>query len=335
MQSRTRLLHFYSLTIVLGFALLGLWVYWPGVVAVPILDDSANLDKLRRLGDNPEYAWDYIFGNRSGSLGRPVAMASFVLEELHFSTVPNITLKLNVLLHVFNGLLVTGLLWVLFLSAGFRWAGVLAALAGGVWLLSPMLVSTVLYQVQRMALLCTSFMLLSCISYLLWRTRPCRHRWVWLVCSVLCAGMALLSKENGVVIVPALLLMETLWVSTVLSLFPSQQRFGQFALGLILLGIMGVLTGVALNWSTLQDMHGFREFTLEERLLTQARVLWDYAGQFILPDLSRLGLYHDDFSISRSLWEPVATAWSLVAWMALLGLGLYLCRYPWGRLLPY
>jgi protein O-mannosyl-transferase len=317
--------------LVLGF--LGLWVYWPGVIASPILDDLGNLDKLRRLSENPEYARDYVFGNRSGSFGRPVAMATFVFEKLHLSAVPHVTLKLNVILHIFNGLLVSGLLYLLFSRAAFRQAGAMAALLGGLWLLAPMQVSTVLYQVQRMAMLCTSFMLLSCICYLLWRMRQSRYRRLWLLCSLICAGMALFSKENGIVIVPVLLLMETLWLSSAQGLSPTRQWPGQLSLGLIVLGMLAVLTGVAFNWSNLQGMHGFREFTLEERLLTQMRALWDYAGQFLWPDLSRLGLYHDDFPISRSLWQPVTTGWSLGAWLALLGGGLYLCRYSWGRLL--
>jgi hypothetical protein len=303
------------------------------VVAPPILDDFGNLDKLARLAENPEYARDYIFGNRSGLLGRPVAMASFVVEQLYLAAVPDITLKLNVLLHLVNGLLVSVFLCLLFRQAGFRRAGLVAALLGGLWLLAPLHVSTVLYQVQRMAMLCTAFMLLSCITYLLWRTAQWRHRWLWLLCSVACAAMALFSKENGIVIVPTLLLIEVLWHSSAEGVSPLRSRPGRLSLGLIAAGSLTVLAGVALYWETLQAMHNVREFTLEERLLTQTRVLWDYVGQLVWPDISRLGLYHDDFPISRSLWDPVSTVWSMGAWSVVLGAGIFLCRYAWGRLL--
>lgn len=318
---------------VITLILFGLWIYWPGVIALPILDDLGNLDKLRRLGENPEYAWDYIFGNRSGSLGRPVAMATFVYEQLYLTSIANITLKLNVFLHLCNGLLLTLLLRLLFQRAGFRQGEMLAVLLGGLWLFAPLHVSTVLYQVQRMAMLCTGFMLLSCITYLRCRAEHSERRWVWLFCSILCAVLAVLSKENGVAILPVLLVVEVLWLSGSSEQSPLESRAGRFSLGVIFLGIIAVLVGVIYQWPTLQTMHSFREFTLEERLLTQARVLWDYAGQFLWPDMSRLGLYHDDFLISRSLREPLSTGWSLVAWLTLLGSGVYACRYSWGRLL--
>lgn len=322
-----------ALAVAVILALLGLWIYWPGVTALPILDDLGNLDKLRRLDQNPEYAWDYIFGNRSGSLGRPVTMATFVYERLYLSSVVNVTLKLNVLLHLLNGLLVSALLYLLLQRARFQWPGLVAALLGGVWLLAPMQLSTVLYQVQRMAMLCASFMLMACISYLLWRTGQWKYRWLWLVCSVLCAAAAIFSKENGISIVPVILLVELLWVSGGQGAAPMELPSGRWSLGLIVLGAAAVCIGIMLNWSNLQALYSLREFTLEERLLTQARVLWDYAGQFLWPDMSRLGLYHDDFPISRSLWEPAATGWALGAWLLLLGAGLYACRFSWGRLL--
>lgn len=310
-------------------ALIGLWLYWPGVVAAPILDDLGNLQKLARLADNPEYARDYVFGNRSGLLGRPVAMATFVAETLYLDHIPHITLKLNVALHLLNGLLVTLLLWLLFERASFRRAGVLAALLGGLWLLAPLQVSTVLYQVQRMAMLATTFMLLACICYVLWRGGA--RRWPWLLACIASVGLALFSKENAVVVVPVILLLEVLWLAGEAG--PRQTRTGRFALWAIGLGAGAVLAGVVLWWGTLQDMHAVRHFTLEERLLTQSRALWDYAGQFLWPDLARLGLYHDDFLLSRSLGDPVTTTWALAGQAALLVAGLFATRYYWGRLL--
>ena len=218
-----RQLPVFLLTLVLG--LLALWLYWPGVVSEPILDDLGNLQKLARLADNPEYAGDYMFGNRSGLLGRPVAMATFVAETLYLADVPNITLKINVALHLLNGLLVTLLLWLLFERAKFGRAGLLAALLGGLWLLAPLQVSTVLYQVQRMAMLATTFMLLACICYVLWRVGA--RRWPWLLGCIASVVLALFSKENAVVVVPVILLLEVLWLSDTPG--PRHTRMGRFA----------------------------------------------------------------------------------------------------------
>ena len=72
-----------------------------------------------------------------------------------------------------------------------------------------------------------------------------------------------------------------------------------------------------------------RDFTLTERLLTQARVLWFYLGLIFLPSLGRMGLYHDDFSLSTSLWQPLSTFPAVAALLAMLSAALLLARrYP-------
>jgi hypothetical protein len=55
-----------------------------------------------------------------------------------------------------------------------------------------------------------------------------------------------------------------------------------------------------------------RDFTLYERLLTESRILFFYLGQIILPINSSLGLFHDDISISKSIFSPWTTIISIV-----------------------
>jgi hypothetical protein len=57
---------------------------------------------------------------------------------------------------------------------------------------------------------------------------------------------------------------------------------------------------------------------MQERLLTQPRVLWDYALNILLPAGPRLGVYQDDFTLSRTLWHPWTTLPALVGWLILL-----------------
>ena len=145
------------------------WLYWPGINGPALLDDRASVTILAPLGDNPEYALDYIFGDLAGPLGRPVSILSFVLEKLYLDDGIRGGKKVNIVLHLINGCLVV---WLFTLLLGYigapahRW---LALLAGSAWLLSPLYVSAVLYVVQRMAMLATFFMLAACISYVYWR----------------------------------------------------------------------------------------------------------------------------------------------------------------------
>jgi hypothetical protein len=52
--------------------------------------------------------------------------------------------------------------------------------------------------------------------------------------------------------------------------------------------------------------------------MTQARVLWDYLAQLLLPDGLRMGVIHDDFVISRSLTDPPTTTIAIAAWIAVI-----------------
>ena len=71
-----------------------------------------------------------------------------------------------------------------------------------------------------------------------------------------------------------------------------------------------------------------RVFTLEQRLLTEPRVIWFYLSLLFYPIPSRLSLVHD-FAISQSLLEPVTTLISVLAIVALLlGATVYARRWP-------
>ena len=140
-------------------------------------------------------------------------MASFVLERLLLDGGLATSKRVNILLHLFNGGLVIWLFWLLFrhiAAPGYRW---LALVLGAAWLFSPLYVSTVLYVVQRMAMLSTTFMLLACITFVYWREKMARGNFslVFLCLTLSSFLLAMFSKENAIVIVPILLLLEALW----------------------------------------------------------------------------------------------------------------------------
>jgi hypothetical protein len=58
-------------------------------------------------------------------------------------------------------------------------------------------------------------------------------------------------------------------------------------------------------------------------------------GQLYWPDVVRMGLYHDDVIISTSLFEPVSTLISVVAWALLLLVAIVLLQWRWGRYLVF
>jgi protein O-mannosyl-transferase len=315
--------------------LLAGWAYWPGQDGPTLLDDRSSVGVIRDLKEKPELFWDYVSGDRSGPLGRPVSMASFVLEKLFLDGSLATSKRVNILLHLFNGALVICLFWLLFRHIavpGYRW---LAIVLGAAWLLSPLYVSTVLYIVQRMAMLCTTFMLLACIGYIRWREHLQQGRFsIAMLCLVaLGIGLGAFAKENAIVVIPVLLLTEALWFQFAGEGGRKIPWLQHTTLGLIALGGLGSAVFLLLDYDGLAAAFYHRHFTLDERLLTQSRILWDYVGQHYYPDVSRMGLYHDDVVVSTSLGSPTSTRYAVSAWLGVLVLSISLLRWRHGRLL--
>lgn len=301
-------------------------VYWPGLTGPFMFDDTYNLAPLNEwLQGNRSWQW-VVFNNTSGLFGRPVAMASFVLNINWLG--PEVqSLKLgNLILHLLNGILVYSLFTALSNQGAFtqkltnltKWLPVIGA---ALWLLHPLLVSTVLYVVQRMAMLSALFTLLAMLAYLHGRialnTGRNARALLLLLLVPFFTLLAALSKENGL-LVPAFCGLIELFVFMPKS--GEKRPFASLAIiimALVLPAILAVTLTLA-EHPLIVGGYDNRPFTLGERLLTQSRVLWSYIGSLLMPNGPRLGLYHDDFTISRGLFEPVTTLIALLAWTGLL-----------------
>lgn len=300
-------------------------VYWPGLDGPLHFDDLANLAPIQSWQDG-ELAWqDVVLGNRSGVLGRPVSMLSFLFTA---SVGTDFAWQLkfhNLLLHLCIGLLV----FLLALSMARRQnesierAARMALAVAAIWLLHPMFVSTVLYAVQRMAMLSALFMFAAMLAY--FQGRLCLERGqrrhgtllILLVVPVLTL-LAAFSKENGLL---AFLLCGIIeWVY----FHPERGRRRPTAVQIFLVGAVYLPLASALIMLILTPdffLSGYqnRHFTVVERLLTQSRVLLDYAGGLLLPQAPSFSLYRDDFSISTGLITPWTTVVSLAGWLLTVG----------------
>ncbi len=319
----------------LGVAMLAVtyWLYSPGVRGPAMLDDYSSLERLEYLKQAPEEAWDYVLGDSSGPLGRSVSIASFVGEQLLGAGGVASAKRVNIVIHLLTGTCVAWFFYLLLAAHGTPLRATAAILFAGFWLLTPLQVSTVLYLVQRMAQLAALFCLLALISYLYWRrslaARTPRHRYLLLAILAFAAG--LFSKENALVTLPLLLLLEACWLQ-----FRDDQgrtihwlrRFTWIAIcgGALAVGVL-----LLLYWGKLTTMYTSREFTLEQRLLTEPRILWDYVAQFYWPDVARMSIFHDDYTVSTSLRHPATTLPALLAWFALLASIALAWRWPFAR----
>lgn len=303
--------------------------YWPGLSGPLVLDDHANLEPLLRWMHG-EIGWQSIvFDNLAGRFGRSVSMATFLANAATTGDSVYWMKATNLVLHLAAGVAIYMLLSTWMRLRAFlpdtppvlaKW---IPCLATAIWLLHPMLVSTVLYVVQRMAMLAAFFMLLACISYLKGRIALTEGRkpsaWFLLAIAVpVFTLLATLSKENGVLAPALCALMEWIIFAPRPGLrrpWPARAFIGAalvvpatLALALTLIGAPAIVGG-----------YSNRSFTLFERVLTQPRVLWDYVHALILPYGPRLGLYHDDFVISHSLLSPPTTLLAIAAWVLAIG----------------
>lgn len=330
MPPASRALNWPALSVLAAACAVLLWVYAPGVYGPALFDDFVVLSNLEGASSSWQSASEAVGRDDSGPVGRPVAIASFVLEDRLLGESLAVTKGVNIALHGVNLLLVAWLLQRLLrpLTPRTIWIALIAAFA---WAASPLLVSTTLYAVQRMALLSATFSVLALIVYDYWRccTRPePRHHVGFAALLLLTSLLAVLAKENAVALAPMLLILELGWYrfDTPKGKFsPTLMRI--WCVALVLIAVCGTVL-LYLQWPRFSDAYAFRDFTLAERLLAEGAILVDYVMQLFWPDTARMGLYHDD---AQRLFAPErgVRAWLLVLFWPLLLLGpLLLYRLP-------
>ena len=301
--------------------------YWPGLAGPLVFDDHQNLAPLKEWLAGNSSAWRVVLDNTSGLLGRQVSMASLVLNVQLLG--PEIWgLKLgNLFIHLINGVLVYLLLTrIARVQAPVqnshdivrRW---MPCVVAGIWLLHPLQVSTTLYVIQRMAMLSALFTLATLILYVMARqSLQARRRGraiALLGTAVICTLLASFSKENGV-LAPALCALIEFWVFAPVA-GASRHRLSQAFIFAALVAPAVLALALTLTQSPfIVAEYANRPFTLAERLMTQGRVLWDYIGALLLPYGPRLGLYHDDYIVSRGWLSPATTLLAWLGWLIAL-----------------
>ncbi len=325
-----------SLCLPLLLAML-LWAYWPGAQGPQLLDDFSSLQPLENLRESPEQAADYILGEHSGPLGRSVSIATFVLEELLGDGSTRLSKLVNIWLHLLVTASVAVFFYLLLRPLAVPRAGLAAILFAGLWAQAPLQVSTVLYSVQRMAMLAALFSVWGLCAYLLWRQSlsAAQPRLIWLLLVPVFLVLGLLSKENAAVTVPLLLLTEICWLQACDRQGRVIPWLRRWSWGLVWAGGLLACCLLLLSWEWLAGRYGNREFTLQQRLLTQPGILWDYVRQFYWPEVMRLGIYHDDYPLSRSLGDPASTLTAIVAWLGALCAIVISWRWAMARRISY
>ena len=302
--------------------------YLPGLGAGIVLDTPVNLDGLDEL-DSIDSALSFVFGGVAGPLGRPVALATFLMAPSWWPHDIPALIHTNILIHLINALLLSWAAFLImreYLGTGPRavYAAMLAAL---VWAAAPILVSTTLMPIQRMTSLAALFALAGLVSHLYCRRLILVRSQVGLVLATLGLGfftlLAALAKENGALLPALLLVLEATLLSTPAGI--SARRWRLWRLVFLVLPSFAVLAYLAVRSGYSSETIQWRGFSAAERIMTQAVVLWEYLLHTLIPSMRSLGPFTDGYPVYRSLAKPLVLV-AVVAWLAVIGSALVLRR---------
>ncbi|WP_139786737.1 tetratricopeptide repeat protein [Desulfamplus magnetovallimortis] len=185
-----------------------------------------------------------------------------------------------------------------------------AALSAFLWAINPVQVQAVTYIVQRMASMAAMFYIIAIFYYLKGRLDFSKKRQaLFFAIALLSYLLSFGSKQNGIMLPFALLLIEILFFNFSIK-FPSTKT-QWFIL------LLGLFTISLILFTEIFDRIDFdhpeqRAFTAGQRFLTEFRVVIFYISQILYPIASRFSIVHD-FHISTSILNPLSTFFSILS----------------------
>jgi protein O-mannosyl-transferase len=307
-------------------------LYYPGLFGDFIFDDYINIinNTNAHLNQVTLAEIQKVLGSGVAStLSRPLSMLTFGINYYLTGFDPFYFKLTNILIHLLTSIGVYLLALELFrIGPGSEIGGtprreLLALVVAACWALHPLNVSTVLYVVQRMTLLSALATIYTLLYYCKFRQREtCSRSQAIIAFGIICVATVtgVLFKESAALIVLFILCIEIFLLHFRAPTIGHRWFLNLFVWLMVIIPAVGALVVLATSPESLIGSYEVRTFTLGERLLTEARVLWRYIGWLLMPDTRELVFYYDDFRASRSLLDPPAT---LLAIAGLLGVGAF------------
>lgn len=308
-------------------AILAALVFLPGLPGSFVFDDVPNIEynqniRLDSLSVNNLY--EVVAAPQMSGNMRTLPTVTFALDYWRAGGIADpATFKItNILIHAITAFALAWLFRGLLLAVGVaeastRWLAAALALA---WALHPLLVSSVLYAVQRLQTMGTLFLVLALLTYLRARQaqidgRPAR---TGLLVALLLWVAAMACKEDSVQLPIYTLALEL----TILRFRAADPRLAdRLRMGYSIATLLAL--AAFLFWFAPKHWHwnayDGRDFSTPERLLTQARVLCIYLAQTVLPLPGNMPFYYDWLQPSRGLLQPWTTLPALLLLAGILG----------------
>ena len=323
--------HFWAILLI---GMMNILVFSQGLDGPWVLDDEANIYTNQQLLLNDLNPHQLHIASTAPLASYPytrgLSYLSFALNY-YFSgqEFSQFDFKLtNLIIHLVNALLaylIATLVIKTTLTISQGHQALLAIAITLCWSCHPIQVSSVLYAVQRMTLLSGTTVLLGCLLFLKFRLSPSYLNTptikilpLVIVLSI-CVLVGFHFKETAVLLPVYLLALE-------ICLRPFSPPNINLDRAMLILGTFTALIALGYLVFELGDIrksYSFRNFTLEERSLTQPRVLWWYLKLLLIPQLSDFSLFMDDYSLSKSITQPITTLTSIIAWSLLIAFGVF------------
>ena len=323
------------LTAILPVLLLVVFIYYPGLSGGFVLDDYSNILHQPDLAMQ-EWSWAELKRAALSLNTRPIPRATFGIQHLMQGKFDPFWLKfINLVIHLLNTVLLFTISLLLLQQlkkpdasyASDRIYLVTAAAISLAWALHPVNLTSVLYIVQRMNSLSTLFVLAGVLVYITGRknlTDAPIASWTKILSSIIIfLPLAWFSKENGGLLPLFLFIIELTFFR--FKTESRRDRTGLFLFYTLFLLIPAILAGIYILQHPGRFHHGFinRDFDVRERLLTEARVMWMYIRMILIPTPAQFSLFHDDITLSKTLFEPISTLFSVGGLAILLGAALF------------
>lgn len=296
---------------IVGVAVVTFFAYQPALAGLLYLDDYSSLQRF--LDANGHKSWSdlrsLVQAENSGPLKRPITMWTFALQSYFGLSTAEYFKAVNLVLHSFTAVLLG---WYSSLIRGSLngfprnhgsdavQAIHFAIIVAVVWFGLAIHISTVMYSVQRMAIMSAMFMLCTLICYEYLRSQDSNRKSFYsaLVALIVLFLLSVFSKENAFICIIILIVRE---------LFSRASRWrGSQSYALMFIIPMSFVTLhyilIFIGNELFTEGYARRDFNSSERLLTQ----YDAVSQMVIrsfwPTAESIGIYQDDFLVRHSLF---------------------------------
>ena len=206
-----------------------------------------------------------------------------------------------------------------------KWIPLLSAL---LWMVHPIQTQSVSYIIQRMNSMAAMFYVLSLLLYVRFRIATHkRNKGLWLSGCIVAGLLSLGSKEIAATLPFFIVLYEWFFFQN-LNIQWLKRRALVLAIPVIFLIALAMIYFGNNPLESIKSGYNARAFTLDQRLLTELRVVVLYISLLLWPHPQRLNLIHD-MPLSVSLFQPTGTVVCLMIIAGLLFAAVFFAkRYP-------